>query len=341
MDRGASPANSLRAAIIAASAGILSGSEHPDVPALRGCLQCWGEPGRPDGQEYARVRLLYVLPLLRCAYSTKDCVAEGDVAWFQQYDECRGFDKEFTFYNECEKSDVINELIRDRYMVRDVLWGISLVFILPAIIIFLSYRQLRTRNNIVHVNFFTAHLLSSLFFLIYDVTISLDALDGQSGTSTADGGVGCVIFTVLVHKYLRLTSYAWMFCEGFHLHQLIAAAFQKTSMPALYIIGWVFPVVPVIIYVILRATNPNYDAWCWAAPAGGLEWIITSCIIAAFFVHACLRRTLYHKFPSMRPVPKGRPSVSGTQVTNDYSMTQPPNNNEEAPKNPPAAQTKF
>ena len=43
----------------------------------------------------------------------------------------------------------------------------------------------------------------------------------------------------MLTRYLRLTNYMWMFCEGFYLHRLIAAAFaEQKSFVIFYLLGW-------------------------------------------------------------------------------------------------------
>ncbi|GIY41932.1 uncharacterized protein CDAR_3881 [Caerostris darwini] len=64
--------------------------------------------------------------------------------------------------------------------------------------------------------------------------------------------VGCKVLCVIT-KYARMTTYMWMFCEGFYLHKLIAASFaEQKSLRMFYFIGWVFPVFPVTTFSILR-----------------------------------------------------------------------------------------
>lgn len=85
-------------------------------------------------------------------------------------------------------------------------------------------------------------------------------------------GPGCKFLFILT-KYCRMTNYMWMFCEGFYLHKLIAAAFaEQKNLIMFYIIGWVFPVLPVSIYAILRKTLS--DEKCWTFPAENFEWIM-------------------------------------------------------------------
>ncbi len=64
-----------------------------------------------------------------------------------------------------------------------------------------------------------------------------------------------------------------MFCEGFYLHKLIAAAFaEQKSLLVFYLLGWVFPILPTAIYTIYRAGWANSN--CWVVPEEAWEWVL-------------------------------------------------------------------
>lgn len=45
-----------------------------------------------------------------------------------------------------------------------------------------------------------------------------------------------------------MTTYMWMFCEGFYLHKLIAASFaEQRSLTMYYFIGWGMYLLPFAI----------------------------------------------------------------------------------------------
>lgn len=49
---------------------------------------------------------------------------------------------------------------------------------------------------------------------------------------------GCKLALALT-KYTRMTTYMWMFCEGFYLHKLIVTAFaEEKRLAVYYFIGW-------------------------------------------------------------------------------------------------------
>jgi calcitonin receptor len=85
----------------------------------------------------------------------------------------------------------------------------------------------------------------------------------------------------------------WMFCEGFYLHRLIASAFmEQKSLLVFYLIGWVFPIFPTLIYAIYRMNWSN--SMCWVLPEEAWEWILygpslLSLILNALFLIDIIR----------------------------------------------------
>lgn len=55
-------------------------------------------------------------------------------------------------------------------------------------------------------------------------------------------------------QYLMLANYAWMFCEGLHLHLALVVVFVKDDVVIkwFYFVGWVLPAIISISYAIVR-----------------------------------------------------------------------------------------
>ena len=50
--------------------------------------------------------------------------------------------------------------------------------------------------------------------------------------------IGCR-WLLMQTQYFRLTSYYWMFCEGYYLHRLLANTFEEQrSLVSIFVIGW-------------------------------------------------------------------------------------------------------
>lgn len=78
------------------------------------------------------------------------------------------------------------------------------------------------------------------------------------GTSPA----WCLALNVLL-QYVLVTNYMWMLCEGIYLHTVLVHAFvsERKLLRALLVLGWLSPVVPVVVYVALRLTGEIKLCW--------------------------------------------------------------------------------
>ncbi|GFQ82447.1 calcitonin gene-related peptide type 1 receptor [Trichonephila clavata] len=81
-----------------------------------------------------------------------------------------------------------------------------------------------------------------------------------------------------------MCTYMWMFCEGFYLHKLIAAAFaEQKSLYMFYFIGWIFPIFPVGTVALLRWYFA--DEQCWAVPVKPYEWVANGLNLLSLFLN--------------------------------------------------------
>ncbi|XP_023223383.1 calcitonin gene-related peptide type 1 receptor-like [Centruroides sculpturatus] len=197
-------------------------------------------------------------------YAIKECLPNG--TWYVNNE----YNNEWTNYGNCGR---VNEVRRLLYF-HIITYAISIVFLIPALIIFMIYKQLQVHRITMHKNLFASLFLNGIFVILFKSIVMLDELDSttEENTILETNEVGCKILLVLT-KYFRMTNYMWMLCEGFYLHKLIAAAFaEQKSLIMFYLIGWVFPAIPVSIYVTLRKIYS--DERCWAIPEETYEWIM-------------------------------------------------------------------
>ncbi|GFY73190.1 calcitonin gene-related peptide type 1 receptor [Trichonephila inaurata madagascariensis] len=92
----------------------------------------------------------------------------------------------------------------------------------------------------MHKNLFIALLINAALVITFKTIVILDELDnsGNRRTILEENWIGCRLLYILT-KYSRMCTYMWMFCEGFYLHKLIAAAFaEQKSLYMFYFIGW-------------------------------------------------------------------------------------------------------
>ncbi|XP_022240480.1 calcitonin gene-related peptide type 1 receptor-like [Limulus polyphemus] len=199
-------------------------------------------------------------------YAEKKCLLNN--TWFQKFPG-----KEWTEYNKCG----ILKMVKERTYFLIGSFVVSVIALIPAIIIFFVYRQFHLPKYIMHKNLFTSLLLNAVVVIVFNSVFKLQELRVNSETDDSvlnQNGSGCKILLILT-KYFRMTTYMWMFCEGFYLHKLIVAAFAKqTNMIVFYVTGWVSPALIVGIYGILRKILK--DERCWSQSLEPYEWILTA-----------------------------------------------------------------
>ncbi|KAJ4445710.1 hypothetical protein ANN_12395 [Periplaneta americana] len=138
-----------------------------------------------------------------------------------------------------------------------------------------TVRQLHGHRIALHKNLFSSLLFNAIFEIWFKTGVMLTAYDDDDHGQKSilkENGPYCKIILLLT-KYFRLTNYMWMFCEGFYLHRLISAAFaEERSLVLFYVIGWAFPVLPVLVYSLLRILDADEE--CWALPTDPSEWVL-------------------------------------------------------------------
>ncbi|XP_054711254.1 calcitonin gene-related peptide type 1 receptor-like [Uloborus diversus] len=227
--------------------------------------QCW--PDTPAGMTAKQPCQEYIYfestPPSCTKYAYKECWPNG--TWYSK----ENF-REWTNYTKCGRRDDHRRYLNFHIAT----YIISIISLIPALIIFMAYKQLQVHRVTMHKNLFLSLLLNALAMVLFKGIIIENELQRPNGHRSIlnENGSGCKILLILT-KYFRMTNYMWMFCEGFYLHKLIAAAFaEQRNLIVFYIIGWGLPLVPVGIYAILRAVLENEK--CWALPVEKFEWIM-------------------------------------------------------------------
>ncbi|XP_050418451.1 calcitonin receptor [Patella vulgata] len=226
------------------------------------------------------------------ADATKTCTSNG--TWYAN----PLTRTEWTNYTGCVKIDNFKIL----FQVGLICNIISIIFLVPACVIFLYYRQLRMQQRIkLHICLFSSFALTCAIMILWDVLVFNDRLEKPARYSIMYRDPhGCKILNILT-RYAVSTTYVWMFLEGFHLHRLIVKAFKVPKSLLIYhIIGWGFSVIPIIGYTSVRITRN--DKSCWVYHAGGYEWIVyfpnLVCIVANFFFLGNILRILMTQLQS-------------------------------------------
>ncbi|XP_042901863.1 calcitonin gene-related peptide type 1 receptor isoform X2 [Parasteatoda tepidariorum] len=227
--------------------------------------QCWTytSPGMIAEQPCPDHIYFEVDPPFCTKYALKECSRNG--TWYTNEHS-----REWTNFQTCSKKG--EYAMHLEFHV--TMYIISVIAIVPSLIVFMTFKQLQVPRIKMHKHFFFSQLLNALFMILFKLLIVKDELKRSPSYETyieQNSSLCKIIFTLT--KYFRSTNYMWMFCEGFYLQKLIAATFaEQKSFIMFYIIGWVFPVVPVGIYAIIRATLA--DDKCWIQHAEPYEWIM-------------------------------------------------------------------
>ncbi|XP_064454885.1 calcitonin gene-related peptide type 1 receptor-like [Ornithodoros turicata] len=179
-----------------------------------------------------------------------------------------GFEKEYTIY-ECGS-------VHNRQLIVGlsiILHFVSALLLLPAIIIFSFYAQLKIQRILMHKNLCISLLLYGITSIAVDYVLIWNEFQGPDHFETlSENPVWCKIL-VIFWRYFRLAQYHWMFCEAFYLNRLITTAFAEPKSVLLYHgIGWGIPVIILATYAVFRAMYG--DAKCWIEPMDNYEWII-------------------------------------------------------------------
>ncbi|XP_064613927.1 calcitonin gene-related peptide type 1 receptor-like isoform X2 [Liolophura sinensis] len=218
--------------------------------------------------------------------ASKDCTING--TWWKHPIQGHGW----TNYTACVAGRL--DTFRTVLFIGIAFHILSVLLLLPAIGIFLSFRQLYSQQRIkIHLNLFASFVLTGLVLLVWDIVVHLDRLEKSTEqTLMHKNTAGCKVLYFLT-RYSTSTNFYWMFCEGFYLHRLLVNAFEPPKkLWGVYIFGWGVSAIPVLIYSIIRAVLA--DESCWIIHAGVYEWIVylpnLLCIVVnTFFLGNILR----------------------------------------------------
>lgn len=221
--------------------------------------------------------------------SKKTCWENGTWFYSQEYG------KEYTFY-DCGSL----EYHRSMTIFSIVLHSLSVVVLVPAIAIFSVYKQLQVHRISLHKNFCVAMVLYDISVILVDAVFILDHVSEEKNIRVNENPNLCKVLYTL-SRYFRLCQYAWMFCEGFYLHKLIASAFaEQKSLLVFYVIGWGCPAIFVSISAVLRAVRIGHP--CWMDNVEGYNWITLApglfCLFANFVFLCNIIRVLVTKLRS-------------------------------------------
>ncbi|KAL1440294.1 hypothetical protein MTO96_031680 [Rhipicephalus appendiculatus] len=210
---------------------------------------CWDDT--PPGRTVHAPCPQFVAGFLSTRQAHKLCTANG--TWFRH--PVTGL--VWSNYTACVDTHDLQfrNLVNSLYVTG---YSISLVALILSMLIFCYFRSLRCRRITIHKNLFTSFIINNLCWILWYIHIIAQP------HVIAENPNWCQALHV-VTQYFLLCNYLWMFCEGLYLHTLLVLAFiaEEKILKWFLLIGWGFPLLPIIAYAVLRSLDPEASKMCW------------------------------------------------------------------------------
>lgn len=240
-------------------------------------------------------------------YAYKICTVNG--TWY--YDVVRNI--AWTDYTRCfGASPDLPELIKKHMpyiqLIFNIGYGISLVCLLIATTIMISFRRLRCPRNIIHVNLFVSFILRATISFMKENLLVMKTgfpsdfreVNGKLQFIPDDTHWECKLFFTTFH-YILGTNYIWILVEGLYLNMLITVAVfsEKSGIKWFVIFGWASPLLFVVPWVIVRSELDNTLCWNTNNEVPEYFWIMRGPIVLSvainFVIFLNIIRVLFTK----------------------------------------------
>ncbi|XP_074071097.1 secretin receptor isoform X2 [Macrotis lagotis] len=208
----------------------------------------------------------------------RNCTQGGWSETFVRTDEACGYD-----VNDTTNDKRHSYLLKLKVMYT-VGYGTSLVMLLIALGILITFRKLHCTRNYIHMHLFVSFILRALSIFIKDSVL----FSSNDVTHCDDQMVGCKTLMVFF-QYCTLTNYSWLLVEGLYLHTLLVISFfsDKKVLQYFIIFGWGSPAVFVTPWAITR--HFLEDNGCWDININpAIWWIIRGPTIVSILVNFIL-----------------------------------------------------
>ncbi|XP_059488895.1 calcitonin gene-related peptide type 1 receptor-like isoform X2 [Neocloeon triangulifer] len=194
-------------------------------------------------------------------------------------------------------------------------YSLSFVALVLSLLLFTCFKALKCTRIAIHVQLFASFALNNLMWIIwyYFVVGDLDTVEKNN--------TWCQVLHVIL-QYLMVSNYAWMFCEGMHLHLALVVVFVKDDvvMRWFYAVGWILPALLASVYALVRSYVVQETERCWMEDSHS-TWLLTAPVLLSmlanlFFLINVVRVLLTKLHPrSSNPAPRGmRKAVRATLI---------------------------
>ncbi|XP_041366702.1 secretin receptor-like [Gigantopelta aegis] len=253
-------------------------------------LVCW--PDTPAGTVSVMPCPNYVNMFQMDENASKVCTENG--TWFVS----PTLNKMWTNYSSCmaifnKVPPLIAANIDRIRLMANIGYGMSLVSLILAIIIMLSFKRLHCARNTIHLNLFVSFILRATFsflkenILVQGLGFPVDVRQHKGGVEFIEGTEHweCKLFFAL-YNYTLAANYMWIFVEALYLHMLILVAMfsEKSGIRWYIIFGWASPITFVVPWAIVRLMLE--DKLCWNThPTQAYFWIMQGPIVLSTLVN--------------------------------------------------------
>ncbi|XP_055553950.1 gastric inhibitory polypeptide receptor [Falco cherrug] len=140
-------------------------------------------------------------------------------------------------------------------------YSLSLVALLLALLLLLTFRRLHCTRNFIHANLFLSFVLRAGAILTRDALLRRRLRPGPAHPLQLVGqeAVASCRLAQVVTQYCVGANYGWLLAEGLFLHKLLVlVAFSgRRCLPAFLLLGWGAPVLFVVPWVVARYLYEN------------------------------------------------------------------------------------
>uniref|UniRef100_A0AAY4E9K7 Vasoactive intestinal peptide receptor 2 n=1 Tax=Denticeps clupeoides TaxID=299321 RepID=A0AAY4E9K7_9TELE len=174
--------------------------------------------------------------------------------------------------------------------------SLSLIALITGSTILCLFRKLHCTRNYIHLNLFFSFILRAIAVLTKDAI--LFSHNENTECTEQPSLVGCKA-SLVVFNYFIMANFFWLLVEGLYLHTLLMVIFSENRHLIVYLlIGWGFPTVFVVAWIVCRVYLE--DTGCWernesAVPRRVINWPIMTSVIINFILFISIIRILVQK----------------------------------------------